>query len=80
MTSPTTDKAARLFNRLTNRYDVPNSPVLDLAVSNDADSITLEVGFIDGKFMSHDLDPTRGVLDLSRHAQALINQHIETKG
>jgi hypothetical protein len=29
--------------------------------------------------LQHDLDPTRGVLDLSRQAQALINQHIEAK-
>lgn len=74
--SQTADKAARLFNRLTNRYDVPDSPVVDLAVSNDADGISLDVELRNGRYISHDLDPTRGVLDLSRQAQALINQHI----
>jgi hypothetical protein len=80
MTSPTTDKAARLFTRLTARYDTPGSKVSNLIVSNDTDAITLEAFFTNGRHLQHDLDPTRGVLDLSRQAQALINQHIETKG
>jgi hypothetical protein len=75
--SQTTDKAARLFNRLTDKYDRAGSKVRDLTVSNDADSITLEVHFDTGGHLQHDLDPTRGVLDLSRQAQALINQHTE---
>jgi hypothetical protein len=79
MTSPTTDKADRVFNRLTKRYDVPNSPVVELAVSSSPDEITLMVELTNGHYIEHDLDPTRGVLDLSRQAQALINQHIEAK-
>jgi hypothetical protein len=80
MTSPTTDKAARLYNRLTQRYNVPHSKVHDLAVSAGEDHIDLWVKLANGTSFWHDLDPTRGVLDLSRQAQALINQHIETKG
>jgi hypothetical protein len=76
MSNQTTDKAARLFNRLTDRYDRAGSKVRDLSVSNDADSITLEVHFDAGGHLHHDLDATRGVLDLSRQAQALINQHV----
>jgi hypothetical protein len=79
MTSPTTDKAHRLYNRLTQRYNVPGTRVCHLTVSSDADRIMLDVGFTNGTHAKHDLDPTRGVLDLSRQAQALINQHIEAK-
>jgi hypothetical protein len=79
MTSPTTDKAHRLYNRLTQRYNVPGTKVAALTVVNDADTISLHALFTDGTNARHDLDPTRGVLDLSRQAQALINQHIEAK-
>jgi hypothetical protein len=79
MTSPTTDKAHRLYNRLTQRYNVPHSKVHDLAVTSSAEHIGIEVILTNGRSFAHELDPTRGVLDLSRHAQALINQHIEAK-
>lgn len=80
MPNPTTDKAQRLYNRLTQRYNVPGSRVTALTIINDADTITLLAVFADGTNARHDFDPTRGVLDLSRHAQALINQHINTRG
>lgn len=76
MTHPTTDKAQRLYNRLTQRYNVPGTRVHDLAVTATTEHIGLEVKLTNGRSFTHDLDPTRGVLDLSRHAQALINQHI----
>jgi hypothetical protein len=79
MPNPATTKAARVFNRLTNRYDRPGSTVRDLTVSNTAENITLEVHFDNGAHLQHDLDPTRGVLDLSRQAQALINQHVNAQ-
>jgi hypothetical protein len=77
--SQTTDKAARLYNRLTQRYHVPGSRVAGLTVTTTPEGITLEALFANGTNTRHDLDPTRGVLDLSRQAQALINQHIEAK-
>jgi hypothetical protein len=79
MTSPTTDKAHRLYNRLTQRYNVPGSRVAALTVTAAPEAIALEALFANGQHARHDLDPTRGVLDLSRQAQALINQHIEAK-
>lgn len=80
MTHPTTDKAQRLYNRLTQRYNVPGSKVHDLAVDSGEDHIGLWVKLTNGTSFAHELDPTRGVLDLSRHAQALINQHINSRG
>lgn len=74
MTRQTTDKANRLFNRLTNRYDRPDSPVYDLAVESNADHISVQVQLTNGRHLSHDLDPTRGVLDLNRQVVAMINQ------
>lgn len=74
--SQTADKAARLFNRLTNRYLVPDGHVTELSVWANPDAISIDARLRNGGRCQHDLDPTRGVLDLSRQAQALINQHI----
>ena len=74
--SQTADKAARLFNRLTTRYLVPDGHVHDLTVTANQDAITIDARLRNGARCLHDLDPTRGVLDLSRQAQAVINQHI----
>ena len=74
MTRQTTDKARALYNRLSNRYDRPDSPVFDLAVESHNDGIEVRVHLTNGRHISHDLDPTRGVLDLNRQVIALINQ------
>lgn len=71
--SKTTDKATRLFNRLTTRYDVPDSPVTDLGVESNDHAISISVELANGTRFRHDLDPTRGVLDLNRQAVALIH-------
>lgn len=78
--SSNTDKAARLFNRLSKRFDTPSSPVAELTIESNADTITLSAriqrpGDPWGQPIRHELDATRGVLDLSRQAVALIHQH-----
>jgi hypothetical protein len=77
MTRQTTDKARALYNRLTNRYQRPESPVCHLTVEPQQDSISIDVGLTNGGHLRHDLDPTRGILDLNRQVVALINQHTD---
>ena len=74
MTRQTTDKARALYNRLSNRYDRPDSPVFDLAVESSHDHISVNVHLTNGRHITHDLDPTRGILDLNRQIVTLINQ------
>ena len=74
MTRQTTDKARALYNRLTNRYDRENTPVADLTVTSHEDAIAVRIALTNGRHIAHDLDPTRGILDLNRQVVALINQ------
>ncbi|QPK40197.1 hypothetical protein SEA_JINKIES_66 [Arthrobacter phage Jinkies] len=74
MTRQTTDKARALYNRLTNRYDRPDSPLRELSVTSYAEAIVVEAHLTNGRHLQHDLDPTRGVLDLNRQVVAMINQ------